>query len=97
MVQVPKVNRGDASLEIHFSVLVECSVGINLQLPQSLAWHRAVIQGGLVLVAPGGPEQNVLIGFCRVQSRHLMLIYLIETLAHSYFIITCENKWQTLS
>ena len=55
MVKVPKVNRGDASLEIHFSVLVECSVGVNLQLPQSLAWHRSIIQRWLVLVAPRRP------------------------------------------
>ena len=57
MVKIPMVNRGDASLEIHFSVLVECSVGVNLQFPQSLAWHRSIIQGWLILVAPRRPAK----------------------------------------
>ena len=58
VVKVPEVDGRNASLKIHFSVLVECSVGIDLQLPQSLAWHRTIVQGRLILVAPRRPVRN---------------------------------------
>lgn len=52
MVEVPQVRAGHAALVIHLAVLVEGVIGLDLQLPQSLRRHRAVLQRRVVRVGP---------------------------------------------
>ncbi|CAN8016896.1 unnamed protein product [Ixodes persulcatus] len=56
VVQVPQVDRGHSTLEVHLPVLVEGLVGIHLQLAQTLRRERPVLQRRVVAVTPGGPE-----------------------------------------
>ena len=58
MVEVPQVDTGHPALEVHFSVLVESRVGINLQLSQPLAGHGSVLEWRIVLIAPWGPGKR---------------------------------------
>ena len=58
MIKVPQVDRGDTPFKVHLSVLVEGSVGVNLELPQLLSGHSSILQGGFVSVAPGGPSKR---------------------------------------